>query len=254
MKPRPIVFLHIPKTAGQSVRLFLSNAFPKRLVFPGQTDHHLATMSRSDLERYDIFCGHFSWSLFDFLQDALVFSILRDPASRVVSFYHYLKRQGLALTPEQLQMPRHSGLRLAATSTLEQFLSTDDPATRGFLLGTLDNVYMYYFGTRVLNGRHLIRDVHPESDTFTTEKLLHNAIRNISDGLRIYDIANLRAMVADLSAEPGYAEQPVPTANRSADAPGHADRNVISENPARTGELLHLLCVYDMKIYQQFCL
>ena len=252
---RPIVFLHLPKTAGQSVRLFLNRAFPKRLVFPGQTDGHLAMHSRSDLRQYSIFAGHFSWSLLDFLgSEAMVFTILRDPALRIISFYRYLRTQAEALSSEQLKLPHNQGLRAAIDNPFEKFLTLNLPGISQFILSYFDNYYMFYFATRVVNGRSFIRDQHPESDMFASEQVLQVAIRNMRDALRAYNIRRLDDLVRDLSLEEGFVDVSMPSINRSADAASTREDILpkISDNLQLAKEQLYMRSQFDAKIYHIF--
>lgn len=252
---RPIVFLHLPKTAGQSVRLFLSRAFPRRLVFPGQTDGHLAMHSRSDLRQYSIFAGHFSWSLLDFLgSEAFVFTILRDPALRIISFYRHLRSQAEALSSEQIKLPHNQGPRAALDYPFEKFLTMNLPGISQFILSYFDNYYMYYFATRVINGRSLIRDQHPESDMFASEQVLQVAIRNMRDAVKAYNIRRLDHLVSDLSAEEGFVNVSMPSINRSADPTSTAEDILpkISDNLSLAREQLYIRSQFDTKIYHIF--
>ena len=252
---RPIVFLHLPKTAGQSIRIFLNNAFPKRSMFPGQVDHHLAMHSRSDLRKYDLFCGHFSWSALDCLgPESFVFTILRDPAERLISFYRFLRRQGAQLDPEQRHKPQNAGLRLAHELAFDEYLTTQEPGISQFLLSTLDNFYMYYFATRVLNGRSLIRDIYPASDSFATEMVLQSAMRNIAEAVKVYDFRNMTAMLDDLCQEEGFVQTPFPAVNQASEPGGLAMLAQLSSNLAQAQGAIHRYCCHDQIIYRRFCI
>lgn len=253
---RPIVFLHLPKTAGQSVRVFLNRSFPKRLMFPGQVDSHLALYSKSDLKQFSIFSGHFSWALLDCLgDDALFFTILRDPAARIISFYRHLRRHAEALSEDQLALPSNQGLRAALTNPMEDWLNPSDPGLRAFTLSHIDNYYTYYFATRVMNGRGLVRDNHPEGDYFTTEQVLNVAIRNLRERVKVFATERLTELTGSLSSEEGFVERDLPWINRGSDDP-EADPpdsdflEAMSENPNRARELLFMRTEFDRKLYQ----
>jgi len=254
MSRRPIIFLHLPKTAGQSVRIFLQNAFPRRSMFPGQIDHHLAMHSRSDLRQYDLFSGHFSWSALDCLgPDSFVFTVLRDPAERLISFYRFMRRQGAQLAPETRHQPANAGARLASELAFDEYMTTQEPGIQQYLLGTLDNFYMYYFATRVLNGRSLIRDVYPVTDSYATETVLQSAIRNIVESVRVYDFRNMAPMVDDLSREEGFVHTAFPTVNKAAEPSDNVALGQISNDLGRAREAIHMYCCHDQTIYRRFC-
>jgi hypothetical protein len=223
-------------------------------MFPGQTDAHLAMYSRSDLNQYDIFAGHFSWALLDFLREALVVTILRSPAERIIAFYRYLRRQAESLAPADLAAPQHQGSR-AALEDFERFLSAEDPTTGQIMLSYIDNFYMYYFATRVWNGRGFIRDAHPESDYFVSEHVLHVALRNLREHqLRVYCFLDLQHLVHDLSQEEGFSDFNLPFINSSADPEDRIDDILLSiaGDARRAKELLYLRSQFDSRIYREF--
>ena len=251
---RPIVFLHLPKTAGQSIRVFLGEAFPKRLIFPGQTDAHLALYSRQELSQYSIFSGHFSWSLIDCIsKDAFVFSVLREPSQRIISFYKFLRREAVRFSTDELTKTQNAVIRFALENPIEVFLEASDLSLRGYIDSSFDNFYLYYFATRVYNGRSLIRDYYPPSDTFTTERILQIAIKNISEAVRIYDVVLLERLQQDLANEPGYIETKMPFTNRGSSNPGaDLDLSEICDDRGRLQEQIHLRCQFDMRLYNTF--
>lgn len=254
--PRPIVFLHIPKCAGQSIRAFLSSAFPKRLLFPGQLDQHLAFYSRSDLKQYSIFSGHFSWSMLDFLgEDALFFTVLRNPSDRILSFYTFLRRTASNLSQSDLELSQNRAMKLALTFSFEDFLAVPDEFDRNFIMSNFDNYYTYFFGTRISSGRYLIRDYFPETDYFRTENVAQIAIRNMRDRLRVHNSGALETLISELSKEEGFQNQPLPRINVN---PSGATRQKeilqeISKDVSRAEEKLHLMCQFDIKIFDLFC-
>lgn len=252
MKSRPIVFLHIPKCAGQSVRILLSEAFPKRRLFPGQNDQHLSLYSRSSLQQFDIFSGHFSWSLLDFLSpDAFVFTVLRDPVDRVISFYQFLRNTAQNLSPTDLNSHVNRALRAAKELPFDEFLSAPEPEVRGFIDSQFDNFYTYYFSTRMISGRYLIRNEYPDSNYFISENLIQNALTNIRERVRVYHMNDLDALRQDLSVESDFVLNELPKANMATTAK-IVDRkkfiDEVSNNSLRTEDTLHLYCQFDAKI------
>lgn len=84
-----IVHLHIPKTAGTSIRLALSNVLSPRLCAP-----HIA--DDADAEKYfgtgfRLYSGHFGFTAAEALNGEVV-TILRDPFHRCISTYLFWRK------------------------------------------------------------------------------------------------------------------------------------------------------------------
>jgi hypothetical protein len=117
----PLYFLHIPKTAGTSVRHILSEKFGDRLCPAGMWDDFFrAPELRTNT--YDAYCGHFGIDLPIFLRTRMrVFTLLREPVARTLS--HYLEVRRTATHPLH---------KLVSTQTLRAFAF--DPVTVPMIL------------------------------------------------------------------------------------------------------------------------
>jgi hypothetical protein len=94
----PILFLHIPKTAGTSVRLALQNVIPDdRQICLYNKDkcisaQELAQLSQAAKERLWLVVGHYSYGIHEsFEMPTRYVTVLRDPIDRVVSEYYHHK-------------------------------------------------------------------------------------------------------------------------------------------------------------------
>ena len=149
-----VVFLHIPKTAGQSVHTALINAFGKESVCPARVNDQLRRMSITELNRYQVFSGHFDWSLLDCIKGPkYVFTILREPIDRIFSFYFYLRDEAEKLTIEQRATPERQGLKAAFELSPRDYFLGSAPHLRRFLDDHYDNFYTYYFAGRHYESR-----------------------------------------------------------------------------------------------------
>jgi len=252
---RQIVFLHIPKTAGQAVRDMLLRSFPKKLACPAMGDYQIAVYSKEELNQFEIFAGHYSPSLMDALRDdAFVFTVLRDPGHRIISFHRFIREQARAMSPEALSWPQNAGPAAALRMPFDQFLATQDPNLRTYVRNSLDNFYTYYFGTRRFGARYMIRDIYPDSDYFITEKVLHNAIANIASGIHVYYMDKFDELIRDLSAMDGYQESPLLKINAGAALEGkirdYCQAN--SDSLDRTLEYLYIFTQWDWRIFNYF--
>lgn len=103
-----LVFIHIPKTAGTSVRIFLDQAFSGKLLWHGKAGGlaaksanifwHYQKFGETYLNCFDAIGGHFDYSEIKPLLDVkggkkIVTAILRDPLERVLSHYEFIRNQ-----------------------------------------------------------------------------------------------------------------------------------------------------------------
>lgn len=152
-EPR-IIFLHIPKTAGQSVHEYLLGNFPKDAVCPARVNDQMKTLSTAELARYQVFSGHFDWSAFDALEGPrFVFTILRDPMERLLSFYFYLREQATHFLTLGQQIDDKPGVKAALEMTPWEYFVDPDSPLRGFIDNHYDNFYCYYFAGRSYDAR-----------------------------------------------------------------------------------------------------
>ncbi len=128
--PPRIVFLHIMKTAGTSLRARLEQLAGGEPVWRRESDGLPGGASREALAPYRVIMGHFT------IADALhvppprrVFTVLREPTARLVSFYHFLHRHRAEVVAARgMERPR-----IARQSTLEEFLAHPNQGIRDAL-------------------------------------------------------------------------------------------------------------------------
>lgn len=93
MDDRPIYFLHIPKTAGSSVTLWLSRQAPDGAMCAAKIWDQLLRCDEAGLAGYAMFAGHFGVDLDRYLGVALrTMTVLRDPLQRTFSHYLHVQR------------------------------------------------------------------------------------------------------------------------------------------------------------------
>jgi len=90
-----LYYIHIPKTAGTSLRSFLRNAINGEKMCEVYSDigYWNAAEYRKGVKDYEIFYGHFSFGFHELLEDNNPYyvTVLRDPIARVVSLYKHHK-------------------------------------------------------------------------------------------------------------------------------------------------------------------
>lgn len=115
--PKPLLFLHIPKTAGSTLgQVFKSNEDPNKYY------HFWSQPRLSELHivpKKDTIFGHFRYGLHFYLNSSTVSyaTMLREPVSRVISYYHFHL--------QDTQDPAHE---FAVTHSFEEWLEVSQGA------------------------------------------------------------------------------------------------------------------------------
>lgn len=215
----PLVFLHIPKTAGQTIHEELARALGPEAVSPVRLHSQVAPGSPQMPPGYSLYSGHIDWVETDTLpQDRFVFTVLRDPFERLASYYLYVLKIARDRAEEVLEQPREPhlrGLRRILTMSAEEYFFGGDADWQGFIRAHYDNFYTSYFATRRMLGW---QEVHALDEEAAVQAALANAPR-IN---RIYSIRDLGALEADMAAR-GLEISVTETFRRATDD-AHEDR------------------------------
>lgn len=188
MNNKKVIFLHIPKTAGQSIHAALIDAFGEETVCPARVNKQAVLMSVQELNRYNVFSGHLDWSLLDCVRgEKFTFTVLRKPIDRILSFYFYLRKEAQKLTKEELDSPDRQGMKAALELPPHQYFTAGPPNIRSFLNEHYDNFYTYYFAGRRFNGRSDLNG-HLKGGRITQEKLVELAIENLQELDAVYTL------------------------------------------------------------------
>jgi len=124
VKPRKVLFDHLPKCGGSSLSRYLTTHYPRRKTFSldGQNPTRLVlslnkfkSLSERDRYGYDLIKGHLAHELLDYVHpECLKVTVLREPLDRIISHYYYAKR-----TPTHYLYPKihQSGMGLEEYAT-----------------------------------------------------------------------------------------------------------------------------------------
>lgn len=138
-----LYFLHIPKTAGTSLRTYLESHFHVDEVCPHLTIPEILPHPPSSLRRYRLFCGHHGMHLPRLIRDdPIIVTILREPIERCISHFRHIQSEKQDWLHEQVR-----------SMTFEEFVMSDH--------GVIE---LLNFQTRFLVEDNLRRDYFGHSD------------------------------------------------------------------------------------------
>jgi hypothetical protein len=199
-----VVFLHIPKTAGQSVHSFLVHLFGQSAVAPARVNEQLIQMSIPQIRQYTVFSGHMDWALLDCIESPrFVFTILREPTDRILSFYFYLRSEAQKLTEEELKLPQNEGKWAALNLSCDEYFTSGKAGLRNFLDNHYDNFYTNYFAGRTYDARQRLVGQKRADPAFDDGKILDLALANLSVLNGVYTVDRLDLLENDLRAVAG---------------------------------------------------
>jgi len=204
-----IIFLHIPKTAGQSVHAALVKAYGKDAVCPARVNHQLRNLSIRELNSYKVFSGHLDWSMLDCITGPkYVFTILREPMDRILSFYFYLRDQAAKFSPEERELPQHRGMKAAYESSPKEYFTGGAPQLRKFLDDHYDNFYSYFFAGRHYAARgQLVESIR--RGELTSERVLEMAVDNLSSIDAVFTVDNMKEVFSTIQRLSGSDQEQV---------------------------------------------
>jgi hypothetical protein len=88
----PLFFMHIPKTAGTSMRLHLNNQYRRDQICPEERWEDLRGRE-ADVRSWRLVRGHFRYNMRALVaEDARMLTVLRDPLRRTMSALRHLRR------------------------------------------------------------------------------------------------------------------------------------------------------------------
>jgi len=87
-----IIFHHIPKTAGTTIRTILRKQVSSKEIFPPYFQYQIEDTPLLELSQHKLIWGHFLFSRFKGISGKRI-TFLRDPVERVLSAHRYYKQR-----------------------------------------------------------------------------------------------------------------------------------------------------------------
>jgi hypothetical protein len=194
----PIVFLHIPKTAGQTIHNALAQRVGADHVSPVRVNAQAAGDGLRMPPGFSLYSGHIDWTELETLpEQRFVFTVLRDPRERIASFYFYLLKEAEAMSAEDLARKENTGKRAILTRPAEEYFFGGAPAFRRFVRDHYHNFYCGYLATRTMRGWKQMRELS------MAEKVAA-ALQNAPLIDRFYSTLDLGALETDIAARYGW--------------------------------------------------
>jgi hypothetical protein len=118
-----LVFVHIGKTAGTSLRLILEAALGRGSCSPPFVQSYMTAADARYHDNFRVICGHISRAdQQKWFPDRKVITVLREPIDRCLSFLHYVRRLRPQDTPVAADAHRMSMLDLIETDEAQRNL------------------------------------------------------------------------------------------------------------------------------------
>lgn len=188
-----IVFVHVPKAGGSSVRNFIARQVDRADIFPESELHHFPRYERLETRSPQLFMSHLGFEFVRAAQaDSLV--LMRHPIERLLSLYSYSQHPGG-------NVPVISPAITSGKSVLD-FFTSDHPAIRM----NIDNAQTWQIASGY-SARH--RELRLKNGA-TMERITAQAIRNLEDFKVVGTLEEMTSFYHAVAAYFGNAAAEIP--------------------------------------------
>lgn len=230
-----IIFNHIPRTGGTTLRVILNRVYGEEHVFfinsrdiPSSLAEY-KRLSPDEQTQYKVISGHGALHFQPTERKVFTITILRDPVSLFLSQYHYLRRSENSNFLEEV----------SALASIEDYI--EYAVSKG-----QDNMMV-----RCLDPENLqftVPDTHIQRMEDAGEHMLQRAIKSLQDHDAILNLSTFDKDIYSLARTLAWKRIPVYRPLNTGNYPGHAPQ----ANKALK-ERLEKLLRYDIELYSYFC-
>ena len=239
---RAVVFIHLEKTGGTTLRELLAAQFDEDRVCPGP-NNPIYSFSVADLGHYDFFAGHFDLDSIRYIprRSTATLSLFREPGSRLTSWYRFHKSH-----PPDGEHAANRFVVLANELTAEEFFESPEVRANSLVY----NRYLLAFGRSFSWFDHR-RDSLDKKDLESALGDAKKAIRALTAlGITEQFNQSVRFICKTLDLSPPAA---INSVNVTDDMPKVLSGFRLVEPvrmTQRLAEALHEITVYDQEIYR----
>lgn len=136
-QPERLIYIHIPKTAGTSLRNAIESRYHKDKIAPYE---NIIELSTTIADHYYFYRGHFGYKdISPYIPKSYFISVLRDPVERVLSLYSFWRNIKNYHGTEEND-PNYKGVMLAKNDCLSNFIRTKEKS----ILKEISNTQLRY--------------------------------------------------------------------------------------------------------------
>lgn len=236
-----VVFIHLQKTGGTSLRHILAAEFPDDRRCPVFEDK-LHVLSMAELAQFDFFSGHFDISNVRFIprDNIVTLAIFREPRARLISYYRFLKSH-----PPTDEFAIDRLIPFAQSLTAEEFF--EHPEVRCTYV--VNNYYLFAFGrsfTWYETHAHLLND-DILSSVLADAKLQVSALTALGITERFED--SVRLIYSTMGLKPPETITKLHVTDHFADRDSRFKRVAAVQMTPRLAEAMKALVKYDDALY-----
>lgn len=182
MNNSKVFFLHIPKTAGTSIREYFEWSYPARAICSGFSEVSITeALGREGLSRR-FYSGHVSFDYLDyFFHDYAWLTFLRDPVARTVSQYsnwaNLSSHQERWLEGDGSDALRAAVVEATALPGIAEFVMAENPIIRGVSFNPLTR--------NLISGQFPTDAFEPD---YYSEAMVEEAMRNLMQRFAFFGI------------------------------------------------------------------